>query len=275
MRIGGLYRAILCVAGFLFAYVSFGGYNRLHADFSSRSDSSKQERKELKEIRVPDHIRKPVEELIKYQRGYDRYDVAKNQSQEEEYTFFRHLYDSNYESFSKLIPILPAHLKKVVDIGCGLAMYDIFVYRHYHEIGQEITMYYVDQTRVQEPSRYGFENDQYEFYNSLEWSREIAVYNGVPSSAIETVNATKDNIAKLHDVDLVYSMVSWGFHYPIDLYLKVVFEALKPGGILYVELRKAKKAWMPQLELLQKQFGDNCSIVDKTQRKLEIVACTK
>jgi len=39
-------------------------------------------------------------------------------------------------------------------------------------------------------------------------------------------------------IDVVVSILAWGFHFPISTYLPAVYQALKPGGILIVDIRK-------------------------------------
>ena len=38
--------------------------------------------------------------------------------------------------------------------------------------------------------------------------------------------------------DLVLSLISWGFHYPVETYLARVHEILRPGGHLIMDVRK-------------------------------------
>jgi len=40
-----------------------------------------------------------------------------------------------------------------------------------------------------------------------------------------------------NSVDIVYSHMSWGFHYPVNTYGEAVYRVLKPGGRLILTLR--------------------------------------
>ena len=68
--------------------------------------------------------------------------------------------------------------------------------------------------------------------------QQIAVDNGVPESSTALLDANEANLAGLSgSVDLVYSHMSWGFHYPVSTYADAAFTALKPGGIMLLSLR--------------------------------------
>ena len=71
------------------------------------------------------------------------------------------------------------------------------------------------------------------------------------------VDADKEEIKKLKEIDLVISSISWGFHYPVSTYIEEVNSILKPGGLLiFIGFRDEKG-----LELLHKYFdniGDFC-----------------
>merc|ERR1712151_810327 len=41
-----------------------------------------------------------------------------------------------------------------------------------------------------------------------------------------------------HSVDLVLSIKSWGFHYPIEMHLAQITRILKPAGVIMVTLRR-------------------------------------
>lgn len=58
-----------------------------------------------------------------------------------------------------------------------------------------------------------------------------------PSAA---VYAYSPPIIELPACGLIYSICSWGHHYPIETYLELVRRSLKPGGTLIVDLRKGR-----------------------------------
>lgn len=130
----------------------------------------------------------------------------------------------------------------VVDIGAGLGMYDIHVSRYYKG---NSTHFMVDKSMDEVPNDEsatsgGWHSDRLKFYNSQECSKKIAMENGVAGSSWNLVDATEDNVKSLGDgkVDVVISLLSWGWHYPIATYMDAVKQVLKPGsGRLIVTVR--------------------------------------
>ena len=55
--------------------------------------------------------------------------------------------------------------------------------------------------------------------------------NGVPGVCIHKINI-HDKAFPTGPFDVILSLLSWGFHYPVDLYLPKVLETLAPNGIL-------------------------------------------
>ena len=204
---------------------------------------------------IPDAIKTKFKELMEYQRGFGRYEAAANRKGgATRYSYEEFLFDNNMQTYREVYPYLPKSPEKIVDIGCGFALYDSLIYHHYRLQGKEVNFYLVDQTRVEKPSRFGYEDNNYKFYSSLEWAVKIAILNGVSPNSIHPVEASPENVTRIgsETVDFVHSHVSWGFHYPISLYLEAVYHILKPGGILYVQIRRHKGA--ERVKLLKKRF---------------------
>ncbi len=121
----------------------------------------------------------------------------------------------------------------VVDIGSGIGIQNILLQEAYSGI-VNITM--IDKTQTEDNIWYGFK-DEGAFYNSLDLSVDTLLANGVHSLA---QFATDDNEILLADesVDLVTSLISWGFHYPIETYLNEAIRVMKPGATLILDVRK-------------------------------------
>ena len=80
--------------------------------------------------------------------------------------------------------------------------------------------------------------------------------NGFNVSNWHWVNATVPNVAALEKVDIVMSLLSWGFHYPIEVYSSTVRQLLKPGGRLILTIRAGKG-----LELKLERAGFSCEVL--------------
>jgi len=131
---------------------------------------------------------------------------------------------------------LPETCDSVLDIGCGVAGIDAILARHYAPC--PVRFYLLDKTHVERKVFYNFRS-RGAFYNSLDVARDLMACNGVPAESVCLLSATDDNAIDVDaPVDLVISLISWGFHYPIATYLERVTEVLSPRGCLILDVRK-------------------------------------
>lgn len=138
--------------------------------------------------------------------------------------------------FEMIRPHLPPTASRILDIGCGIAGLDVFLFRHYrHNPGLKITL--LDHTDPHTIPRYGFVQ-RMEFYNVLEVSSAVMRRNGVPAGVFQTLDAAAEGTFPEGPLDLVVSLASWGFHYPLSTYLEQVYRALAPGGRLILDVRR-------------------------------------
>lgn len=80
------------------------------------------------------------------------------------------------------------------------------------------------------------------YHHERDCVTQIATDNDVPRANTRLLSATADNLAALDGgVDLIYSHMSWGFHYPVSTYASAAFKALRPGGTLLITV--IKKFW--------------------------------
>ena len=133
------------------------------------------------------------------------------------------------EELSTALKAVGQFPKQIVDIGCGAGIADIFLA---HEFGAEVTLVDIETTEHQ---YHGF-NSQGSGYASLPAAKQLLAENGV--LAAQTINPQKDSGAiKNLAPDLVMSLISCGFHYPIDDYAELMFATLKRGGAVCLDLR--------------------------------------
>ena len=169
------------------------------------------------------------------------------------------------EKVDSLIGHIPEQTSSILDIGCGIAALDVYLNQYLNPSN----IYLLDKTETEEKIWYLFE-DAGAFYNSLELSKETLELNGVASSKIELIEAPSDGEIPLGSgsIDLVISTISWGFHYPINIYVKSVFNLLSKDGVLIVDLRKDSGG----LTDLKTLF--NVEIIEQ-KGKVQTVKCTK
>lgn len=130
---------------------------------------------------------------------------------------------------------LPEHVSSVLDIGCGIGGIDALLAAHYDF--RDIYFYLHDKTKMDLKIHYGYEKTS-SFYNSLLVAKDLLVMNGVSEDFIILSEANGDEILTQNKIDIIISLISWGFHYPIHVYLNRVRELLSQRGVLIVDVRK-------------------------------------
>lgn len=160
---------------------------------------------------------------------------------------------------------LPPKAESILDIGCGVAGIDVFLNRHYSV--SPPSFYLLDKTEI-EPEVYYDLKPKASFYNSLAIAGKILEENGVKSSRIHTEEVNDKNEIKFNaQFDLVISLISWGFHYPVDTYLNQVYDLLNPGGTIIIDVRRGRGGE----EALRKKFPD-AKIIYSAQKHDRFVA---
>ena len=178
----------------------------------------------------------------------------------------------NVEMLTKLISIqqkdiliINNHLKKypsqILDIGCGLGIYDLALHDFYSKkFGSEnIIFHLLDKTTTEAEEKnvhYGY-REKGAFYNNLDYTKEFLTLNKIKEKNINCITVD-DNLDltnnylrnNLSNIDLVISIISWGFHYPIKVYLDTVYNILADDGLLCLHCRKLSE----NLPLLESKF---------------------
>lgn len=177
-----------------------------------------------------------------------------------------YLDDMRYE-YSTMRDHLPQKCKSVLDIGCGIAGVNIFLQQHYSK--RPIDFYLLDKTETNEEIYYLY-NEKGAFYNSLELAGDVLATNGIKRENIHLVEATEDNDIQISKkIDLMISLISWGFHYPVSTYLDKAHEKLSKGGHLIIDVRKKTDGH----NLLKEKFG-NAKVIEETETR-ERILCIK
>lgn len=118
----------------------------------------------------------------------------------------------------------------VLDIGCGIAGIDYFIGKAYPEA--ELNL--LDTVNTDTDIYYGY-RERGCLYNDLNLAEDFLRLNDIEN----TINLYRvDQELGLPKSDLVISLISWGFHYPVRAYIKEVTECLNPGGSIIMDLRK-------------------------------------
>jgi len=109
---------------------------------------------------------------------------------------------------------LPKNAENIMDIGCGLGIINIYLNQIYNN---QPNFFLLDKNRIDKEIKYGF-SSEYESYNDLNQTKNLLLNNNVNS--LHTIDVEKDFKIK-NKIDLVISLKSMGYHYPIDQYLKL------------------------------------------------------
>lgn len=113
------------------------------------------------------------------------------------------------EDYTILLPHLPAKVDVILDVGCGMAGIDVLLSRHYPD-----ALFLLLDGDGADP-RDGWEKNRPEPFSSRAAAEELLIANGVDRGrwrwiAVNTKEALR--------ADLVISLASWGYHYPIKTY---------------------------------------------------------
>jgi SAM-dependent methyltransferase len=128
----------------------------------------------------------------------------------------------------------------VLDIGCGSG--------HIHE-------YLVPSLRV---NTVHLMDGDAKIRGQMGWNREWTTpWNNVDyaSSRVASLGGVEVQTHKANPeltipVDLIISLKSWGFHYPVAVYLPLAKRSLRPGGRIVLDIRKNQN----QIEIMSKWF---------------------
>lgn len=139
-----------------------------------------------------------------------------------------------FESFRQYLPETVNH---VLDIGSGVGGINILTYQAF-ESRPEIWL--LDKSGMSDVWNKGYHENTstFSYYNSFEYAVALLSLNGVPSSKVHCCDFDIDGFPYGKKFDLIYSFLSWGFHYPISVYLEDVSKSLSSRGILVVDIRK-------------------------------------
>lgn len=120
----------------------------------------------------------------------------------------------------------------VCDIGCGQGINNLFLEKDFKP---RFTLVDIETT----PEQYHFWSDEGSGYAQLAFAEALLLENGVARSRLKLVNPRKTHWNQRRArFDLVTSLYSCGFHYPVDEYLTVMLHTLETGGQICLDLRR-------------------------------------
>lgn len=159
---------------------------------------------------------------------------------------------------------LPEKFDNVLDIGAGVAGIDVFLFHHNKENNPKIIT--LDKTQLDKNIFFKYDKAN-SYYNSADVSTNFLLENGIPRSNITTLEANDNGTIDIDSsIDLIISLKSWGFHYPVSFYLEEVNRILSPNGTIIMDLRRTNS---DGFALLKKTFP-NIEIIETKKKSFRL-----
>lgn len=128
--------------------------------------------------------------------------------------------------------------KVVLDVGAGIGRASVYFFKYFRWTDTRFVLADGDSGETQLS---GMRAGKSEFYNSLDATRAFCEANGLHN--FEIFNLERYKWAELnHRLDLVYSFMALGFHWPINPFLNNICPLLEDGCLLVFGLRGGEKA---------------------------------
>ena len=141
-----------------------------------------------------------------------------------------------------MMQYLPEKCNSILDIGCGIGGIDVILYHHFGNPA----LYLLDNSKVSSQILYGFDRGE-SFYNSFQATKDLMDANAVKNYMLID---SSEELPDLKNIDLVLSILSWGYHYPIGTYLSYVDSVLSENGTLIMDIRE----WTDGVEEVKQVF---------------------
>ena len=121
--------------------------------------------------------------------------------------------------------------KKAIDLGCGIGYQTLQISKLLPDVHFDM----LDKTGIDKPNQY---SDTGYLHNNLDMTQEYVLNNNINASVWDVDEYIWDN-----PVDVVVSTLSWGWHYPVELYINNVLK-LVPKYIIF-DNRLKKPPYIP------------------------------
>lgn len=137
------------------------------------------------------------------------------------------------KEFLEIKNYLPTKASNIMDIGCGLGIFNIFLNKYYNFP----KFFLLDKNKIDKKIKYGHFKI-YESYNFLKSTKNILLKNGINNKKLKLFDVEKKIFIKPNSIDLVISLKSMGYHYPIDTYFNLLKKVSKKNTIYIFDISK-------------------------------------
>ena len=172
------------------------------------------------------------------------------------------LFLKEFETFKHF---LPNSVNNIMDIGCGLGIINVYLNNFF---GKKPIFFLLDKNRIDKKIKYGFSSN-YESYNDLNETKNILLENDVDISSLYLFDVEKEfQINK--KMDLVISLKSMGYHYPINTYIELFKNCCTKDTVFIYDIGENQYD-----EIYLKTVFDDIKIIyeEKTNNILRRVCC--
>ena len=124
---------------------------------------------------------------------------------------------------------------KILDIGAGVSVIDLLLYNYIPNSNfYLLDVENLDQNFAALGPRTVCYSENYPYYNSWDPVKDAistSKFDNERFNFLSSIDQLTDNM------DVITSYLSWCFHYPKDVYWDKVFDSLKTGGKLILDVR--------------------------------------
>ena len=174
------------------------------------------------------------------------------------------LFYKEFETFKKY---LPNSVENIMDIGCGLGIINIYLNEFFEK---KPVFFLLDKNRVDRKIKYGFSSN-YESYNDLNEAKNILLNNNIDTNRINLFDVEKQFLIT-KKMDLVISLKSMGYHYPINTYIELLRNCCTKNTVFIFDIGDNQYD-----ENYLKKIFDDVKIIyeEKTNNVLRRLCCKK
>ena len=115
--------------------------------------------------------------------------------------------------FNELKKYLPNKALNILDIGAGLGVINLYLNEHYKK---SVNFTLIDKNFIEKKVYYGF-NDKGQAYNNFKITEDFLTSNNLDHKKLSILDADT-NFSSILQYDLVISLISMGYHYPVSQY---------------------------------------------------------
>ena len=175
--------------------------------------------------------------------------------------------DLFYKEFETFKNYIPNSAENIMDIGCGLGIINIYLNEFFEK---KPVFFLLDKNRVDRKIKYGFSSN-YESYNDLNETKNILLNNNIDTNCINLFDVEKQFLIT-KKMDLVISLKSMGYHYPINTYIELLRNCCTKNTVFIFDIGDNQYD-----ENYLKKIFDDVKIIyeEKTNNVLRRLCCKK